>query len=265
MKKINKRSICLAVALVAIILLLICEIFEFSKLVGIEGNTADSLDMTVTRFLGGVAFIAMLVNLGYSVLDPFKKPFLSSILYSLPAFAIAINNFPFSQVVKGNAILTEGFGAVALLFLECLCIGFFEESAFRGVVFLGLLKRDPKNKLWAFASIAISSAVFGLVHLINIFESSPIAVLKQIGYSALIGAMCAVILMKTANVWICVVIHGLFNFSGAVIPRCGEGEIWDTFTIVLTVIVSLAVLAYMIVLFVKDEMRAVDGIYKNAK
>ena len=263
MKKMSKRTVCLTVALAAIILLLICEIAGFSNLIGVDGKLADSLDMTVTRALGGVAFIAMLVNLGYRVLDPIKKPFWSSMLYSLPAFAIAINNFPFSQVIKGNAILTDGWGAVALLFLECMCVGFFEESAFRGVVFLGLLRRDPHNRLWAFSSIAISSAVFGLVHLINIFESSPAAVLMQIGYSALIGAMCAVILMKTANLWLCVVIHGLFNFAGAVIPRCGVGEIWDRFTVILTVIVSLAVLAYMIALFVKDEMSAVEEIYKK--
>ena len=263
MKQQSKRTVCLTVALAAIILLLICEIAGFSNLIGVDGKLADSLDMTVTRALGGVAFIAMLVNLGYRVLDPIKKPFWSSIVYSLPAFMIAINNFPFSQVIKGNATVTDGWVAVALLFLECMCVGFFEESAFRGVVFLGLLRRDPHNRLWAFASIAISSAVFGLVHLINIFESSPAAVLMQIGYSALIGAMCAVILMKTANLWLCVVIHGLFNFAGAVIPRCGVGEIWDSFTVILTVIVSLAVLAYMIALFVKDEMSAVEEIYKK--
>ena len=263
MKQQSKRTVCLTVALAAIILLLICEIAGFSNLIGVDGKLADSLDMTVTRALGGVAFIAMLVNLGYRVLDPIKKPFWSSIVYSLPAFMIAINNLPFSQVIKGNASVTDGWGAVALLFLECMCVGFFEESAFRGVVFLGLLRRDPHNRLWAFASIAISSAVFGLVHLINIFESSPVAVLMQIGYSALIGAMCAVILMKTANLWLCVVIHGLFNFAGAVIPRCGVGEIWDSFTVILTVIVSLAVLAYMIALFVKDEMSAVEEIYKK--
>ena len=262
MKKMSRRHVCLAVALVAILLLLICEIVGFSNLIGVDGKLADSLDMTVTRALGGVAFIAMLVNLGYHVLDPFKKPFWSSVLYSLPAFLIAINNFPFSQVIKGNARIEDGWGAVALLFLECMCVGFFEESAFRGVIFLGLLKRKPQSRLWAFASIAISSAVFGLVHLINIFESSPVAVLMQIGYSALIGAMCAVILMKTANLWLCVVIHGLFNFAGAVIPRCGAGEIWDVFTVVLTVIVSLVVLAYMILLFLKDKMSALDDIYK---
>ena len=80
MKKMSKRNACLVVALVAIVLLLVCEIVGFSKLVGVEGKLALSLDMTVTRALGGVAFLAMLINLGYRVLDPFKKPFWSSLL-----------------------------------------------------------------------------------------------------------------------------------------------------------------------------------------
>ena len=49
MKKMSKRNACLVVALVAIVLLLVCEIVGFSKLVGVEGKLARSLDMTVTR------------------------------------------------------------------------------------------------------------------------------------------------------------------------------------------------------------------------
>lgn len=265
MKRLSKRNICLAVALVSILLLVACEMFPFSCLFGdgISDSVAQSIDMTVTRFLGGVAFLAMLINLGYRVLDPFKSPFLKSVVFATPALIIAINNFPFSQVIKGEAYVTQEWWTVALLFLECMCVGFFEETAFRGVVFLGILKRDPQSKLWAFASIAISSVVFGLIHLINLFESSPLAVLMQIGYSTLIGAMCAVILMRTANIWLCVVIHGLFNFCGAVIPRCGVGEIWDTFTVVLTVIVSVAVAIYFIYVFLKRKLDAVSDIYKE--
>ncbi len=265
MKKPNKRSVCLCVTVVAIILLLLCEIFGASKLFEVEDGSklAYGFEMTLTRMLGGIAFLSMLINLGYKVLNPIKSPFFKSILFALPAFLISVNNFPFSTVIKGEAVVTENVGMVLLLLLECIAVGFFEETAFRGVVFLGLLKKDPENRLWAFKSIVISSVVFGLVHLVNLFESSPTAVLMQIGYSALIGAMCSVVLMKTANIWICVAIHALFNFCGAVIPRLGEGEIWDTFTIVLTVIVSLAVTVYMVIFFVKDEMSVVKGIYKK--
>ena len=260
----NKRKICLSIALAAIILLLVCEIFGLSRLFGVEDGSrlAICLDMTVTRLLGGGAFLAMLIHLGYKVLNPIRSPFWRSILISLPAFVIAVNNFPFSAVISGKARVSVGAPMLLLLLVECLAVGFFEEVAFRGVVLLGILKKNPEDKLWQFSSIALSSVIFGLVHLVNLLESSPSAVLLQIGYSALIGAMCAVVLMKTANIWLCVLIHGLYNFAGAVIPRMGEGVIWDTFTVVLTVVVSLLVVAYMIVLFLTDKIPTVKDIFK---
>ncbi len=265
MKKPNKRSVCIFVAAASVLLLLLCELFGFSSLFGLaeSSSVARSLDMTVTRALGGAAFLAMLINLEYRVLDPIRKPFLSSLLFAVPAILISINNFPFSLVVKGEAELAKNGGEIFLLLLECLCVGFFEETAFRGVVFLGILKKKPNDRLWAFISIAVSSAVFGLVHMINIFESSPAAVLLQIGYSSLIGAMCAVVLMKTANIWLCVVIHGLFNFCGAVIPVNVAN--WDAFTMIITIILSLLVTAYMVYFFIRDKMEAVEDIFKKAE
>lgn len=256
----NKRKICLSVAFAAMLLLLLCEIFSPSALLELEDGSrlATSLEMTLTRFLGGVAFLAMLIHLGYKVLNPIKSPFWHSLLISLPAFLIAVNNFPFSAVISGKARVTEGVPMLLLLLLECMMVGLFEEMAFRGVIFLGILKKRPEDKIWAFTSIALSSVIFGLVHLVNLIESSPAAVFMQIGYSALIGAMCAVVLMKTANIWLCVVIHGLYNFAGAVIPRMGEGRVWDTFTVVLTIVVSLAVLAYMVVWFLKGKTRTTE-------
>ncbi len=263
MKKPNKREACLYVAFGALILLVLCEIFRFSSVFGLEESSdlAKSIDMATTRALGGIAFLSMLINLGYRVLDPIRRPLLRSLIFALPAFLVAVNNFPFSIVIKGEAELTRSGGELLLLLIECMCVGFFEETAFRGVVFLGLLKRRPNDRLWALASIAISSAVFGLVHMINLFESSPAAVLMQIGYSSLIGAMCAVVLMKTANIWLCAVIHGLFNFCGAVIPV--NVADWDTVTVILTAVISLLVAAYMICFFIKDKMEAVEEIYKK--
>lgn len=260
----NKRNICLSIALAAMVLLLVCELCGVARLFGLEENSrlAISLEMTLTRFLGGAAFLAMLVHLGYKVLNPIKRPFLRSLLISLPAFAIAVNNFPFHAVISGGARVTEGAPMLLLLLVECMMVGFFEEVAFRGVIFLEILKKKPEDTRWAFISIVLSSVIFGLVHLVNLLESSPSAVFLQMGYSALIGAMCAVVLLKTANIWLCVVIHGLYNFAGAVIPRMGEGVIWDSFTVTLTVIVSLLVVAYMIALFFKGKTRANKEIYK---
>lgn len=248
-------------------MLLICEVAKPAGLIedAVGKTVADGIVLTVTRALGGLAFLAMVINLGYRVLDPFKKPFFKGLLISIPAFVIAINNFPFSAVIKGDARITGEWWAVLLLFIECLCVGFFEEMAFRGVVFLSLLKRKPKSMGWAALSVILSSVIFGLVHMINLFESSPGAVFLQIGYSALIGAMCSVVLVKTSNIWLCVLIHGIYNFAGAVVPRCGDGQIWDTFTVIFTAVVSVLVAAYMIVIFFTDKGKGLETVYPDEK
>ena len=99
--------------------------------------------------------------------------------------------------------------------------------------------------------------------MINLFESSPGAVFLQIGYSALIGAMCSVVLVKTANIWLCVLIHGIYNFAGAFVSRCGEGVLLDTFTVVFTVVVSIAVAVYMVVIFFTDKGKTAASVYPD--
>jgi membrane protease YdiL (CAAX protease family) len=138
--------------------------------------------------------------------------------------------------------------------------------AFRGVVFLTVLEGRRKTKLGAFVSIAITSVVFGVVHLVNVFAGSSLpAVLLQVGYSALIGAMCSVVLMKTANIWLCVVLHAVYNFCGGVVPRFGGGEIWTVPEIILTVAVSLAVCTYVVISLLRMDTSKLDAIFEKKK
>jgi len=263
MKKQNKRNICLFCAIVGIILLLAYEFLklEGKLLNGIDDSTRYLVSMTMTRFVGGVIFLSMLINLGYSVLNPIKKPFWRSLLVTLPAFAVAINNFPFSQIIKGGAVIDAPVWEIALLLFECLCVAFFEEMAFRGVVFLGFVRRKPQSRLWIFWSVVLSSVVFGLIHLVNLYISDPVSVLMQIGYSALIGAMCSVVLIKTANLWLCVMLHGVFNFGGAVVQYCGRGEIWDTFTVVFTAVLAVVTTVYLVFVFLRTDLSIFDSVF----
>lgn len=260
----TKRNICITITALCSALLLLYEIFGSELFKFISDSSAKQLvDVAVTRALGAFVFISILVHFEYKVLSPVRKPFLKSILFCLPAFAVAVNNFPFSTVLKGEAVIDGPVWKIALLFAECFFVALFEEMAFRGVIFLGLAEKRRETIKGLFRSIVLSSAVFGAVHLLNLFTSSPIAVLMQIGYSFLIGAMCAVVLIKTANIWLCVLIHTIFNFSGAVVSTCGHGAIWNTFTIVLTAVIAVAVTVYMIVAFVRLDPRSVDRIYQK--
>ena len=260
----SKRRTVLVFTVACLILLISYELFVGDLLFGMLDEKIRLLvDMIVTRLLGAAVFTVILVYLGYKVLNPIKKPFWRSLLICLPAFLVAVNNLPFSCLIKGSAVIDAPIDKVALLFVECLAVALFEEMAFRGVIFLGLVERLKKNRKGIFLSIILSSAVFAVVHLLNLFTSSPIAVIMQIGYSFLIGGMCSVILLKTQNIWFCVAAHAIFNFGGAIVSTCGHGEIWDTFTVIFTAALAIATFAYMLITFLKIDVSSVDGIYEQ--
>lgn len=266
-RTMSKRKICISVTAVSIALLLLYELFApklfWSRELS-DPSVKTLVDMTVTRALGGVVFIAILAYLEYRIMNPFRKPFGKSILFALPAIAVVVNNLPIYPLISGIAVVNSPMWKVLLLAAECFCIGFFEETCFRGVVLLGFMEKRRATKKGQFWAIVLTSAVFGAVHLVNMFlGASPIAVLMQIGYSFLIGAMCSVVLLKTANLWLCVALHAVFDFCGALVPTCGEGTIWEPFTVTITVLIAVATTAYLTLAFFKLRSEELDCIYKK--
>jgi membrane protease YdiL (CAAX protease family) len=131
-------------------------------------------------------------------------------------------------------------------------------------VFTAVLGRKGNRAVDVFWSIVISSAVFALVHLLNLFAGAGIgSVILQVGYSFLIGGMCSVVLVKTKNIWYCVILHAVYNFAGGVVPECGGGEIWDTPTIILTAVVAVLVAVYVIFMLVKIKPCEVDALLND--
>lgn len=247
---------------IAIVILGIYEIVGLSRLgISLDKTTEQLVGMTLTRGIGGVVFLTLLWYLEYNVLNPIRKPFLRSLIFCIPAFCVVINNLHIYTLIIGVEKVTAGGGMIALLALECFCVGLFEEMAFRGVVFLGILERRRGRVRDIVIAIIISSVIFGIVHSLNFFYMSPGAVLQQIGYSFLIGAMCSVVLVRTKNIWLCVVLHAIFNFGGALVPTLGEGFVWDIPTIVVTVIIAVFTTVYMTVSLIKAPTSELDGIY----
>ncbi len=262
MKNKRKISIIITVAFVAMMIayFVLSNLLNLQEMLGEE--LSRSVEMIVTRALSGGVFLTIIAYLGYKILNPVRKPFGRALLFCIPAFLVVINNLPIYPLATGMAEVTSPVWRVAVLALECLMVGLFEETCFRGAVLLGFLEKRRETTLGRFMAIILSSAVFGVVHLVNILlGSSPMAVILQIGYSFLIGAMCSVVLMKTANIWLCVILHAVFNFCGALVPNCGEGIIWEPFTVTITVIIAVATTVYMVISFFKIKTEEVDKIY----
>ena len=256
-----RRVIAMVMTFVSMAVLLY---FEICKPVLSEDETLQALyTMTFTRGLGAATFLAILVSLGYRIMHPFRKPFGKALLFCIPAILVVVNNMPILSLIWGDAYLVQGDAWHILWFaLECLAIGLFEEAAFRGVALLLIAEKRCDTKKGLFVSILLSSAVFGVIHLINIVAgASPGAVILQIGYSFLIGAMCSVVLFKTANLWLCVLLHAVYDFCGMLVPTLGDGKWWDIPTVIFTVILALFTIVFYVLAFVRMDPKETRRLY----
>ena len=257
------RRACLMVIFVALPILLWLEIAK--PTLSEDPVLASLISMTLTRGLGAAVFLALLLHEGFRVMNPLQKPFWRSILFIIPPFLVVVNNMPILSLAWGDAYIIHSAPAYWVWFiLECLAIGLFEELAFRGVIFLMLAEKRHSTRKGLFWSLILTSAVFGAVHLLNVLMGAGIGgVIMQIGYSFLIGAMCSVVLLKTRNIWLCVLLHAVYDFSGTLVPTLGGGTWWDTPTVIFTVILAVATTAYLVWHFFTLDLSRVEEIYRG--
>jgi membrane protease YdiL (CAAX protease family) len=225
------------------------------------------IPMSLSRLLAAAVFFVLLLTQGYRVLDPLRRPLGKSLLLSLPAFAVVINNLPILSLIWGDAYIVHGTTAHwAWFVLQCVAIGAFEEIAFRGVILLRLAEDRRHSRRGLLISILLTSAVFGAMHAVNLLTGAdPVWTVMQIGYSFLIGAMCSVVLFKTANLWLCVALHAIYDFCGLLVPTLGDGSWWDVPTIIFTAVLAVATTAYMVVLFARMKPEETDRIYRESE
>ena len=257
------RRVCLAVMAVALPLLLYLEIAK--PTLSEDPVLAPLMSMTLTRLLGAAVFLILLLSEGYRVLNPIQKPFWRALLFALPPFLVVVNNMPILSMLWGDAYIVHSAPVYWVWFaLECLAIGLFEELTFRGVIFLMIAEKRHTTRKGLFWSLILTSAVFGVVHLANVLLGAGIGgVILQIGYSFLIGAMCSVVLLKTRNIWLCVLLHAIYDFSGTLVPTLGAGTWWDTPTVIFTAVLAVATTAYLVWQFFVLDLGRVGEIYKE--
>ncbi len=215
----------------------------------------------VFHLLGSAVFGVLLFFFSYRT---FHRPNARSILtVTLPCLLVVVNNMPIIALLTGEAIVTRPQLA-PLFLLDCLLIGAFEEIAFRGTLFLAILKNHRSSTKAIFLTAFLSSAVFGLSHLANLFEGAGVgATLLQVGYSFLIGGMCSIVLLKTGNLLICILLHGIFDVGGGFLSVLGSGNQWNAPTVWITVILSLAVGVWMIYTLLRVHPSETDRFYKT--
>lgn len=196
-------------------------------------------------FFCSVAAVCLLLYLDIKL---FSKP--EKVWVLLPCLIIAVDNFPFISYYNGNMeLIRTAFTDVFLFAFYCVFVGLFEECVFRGIIFSVFAERLPKNKKGFLITYFLSSALFGLAHLFNLFSGAGFfPTILQVGYTTLTGGLFAFALIKTKNVVCCGILHGIYNFCGLILSEhgLGSGIVFDTGTVVMMAIVSVGIGIYVL-------------------
>lgn len=126
-----------------------------------------------------------------------------------------------------------------------LLVGFCEETLFRGIV-LRALRDGTRPEAW----VVLASAVwFGLFHLTNIINGSPLSgVLPQVAIATVSGAVLYLFRRGTGTLLAGMAAHGLWDFS-LFLPGAGTttASLISLSFMVLVVIVGVGVLVAVVV------------------
>ena len=216
-------------------------------------NVAVYLSGAVLKALFCVYPIYKIRALGFREEFKIKRGFLKGLLLSLPALIVSLNNLPILPLITDDLVLNIYKAEIFPYILFCLAIGFSEELIFRGLLlplFVGVFGR---GKIGVLKAVTFSSALFALMHLLNLFGGAPLAVLTQVGYSFLIGLAFSLSALFTKNIFVPILLHSLFDFGGFLYDAFGEGVLWTRGNIILTAVVGAVSAVILTVEFIKTD------------
>lgn len=183
----------------------------------------------------------------------FDKSFLKSMVWALPCFMVAFINFPYSAIITGEASI-DRMDLLGLYILFVVGIAVLEELIFRGVLMVLVEDLFRNHRYKYFLTALICSLVFSLFHLTNLFVGADVwSTLLQCVYTFLIGGMLSVTVMRTKNIWLCILIHAIFDFGGLLIIQIGSGNPWDLWFWILTIVGGVLCAGHIIVTLLKLE------------
>ena len=225
---------------------------------------APMLGLGIVRMAFCLIMVALALHMGIRNVWGVQRGAWRTLPLLLPALIVAVNNLPIIALANGTAVVTGSAAYILAFVLECAGVGMFEEVAFRAVIFPFVLGRTGTGKRGRFWGVILSSAMFGLLHLVNLLGGFSGGVFLQVGYSFLIGSMLAICMFRGAGVWTCAFVHAVFNFCGNLISSergLGIGafsDVWCLEEVLLTAAVGVAAIVYFVFLLYRSKPDAAD-------
>ncbi len=256
----TKSNIIYTVLIVACLVSALC-IELFFPSVFYQSNRNYFVKSSLFHLLGSIGVILLLIKEKSKLFNlPIK------LLWILPALFIAVDNFQFASYFNGNMSFASFITPLDVIAFAvcCLLTGLFEEVVFRGALFSVIARLLKKGKGSIIKTVVITSLIFGVMHIFNIFSGDVAGTFIQVGYSTLTGALFAFTLIKTQNLLTCAFTHALFNFCGNLFSAergLGNGVVFDLPTIITMAVVSLFIAVVVIVSTIKYSQNECESLY----
>lgn len=152
-------------------------------------------------------------------------------LYFIPLIPIATIN------IWNGFNINNTTSEILFHILTMINVGFIEEVIFRGFLFKAISKESIKK------GIIISSITFGIGHIVNLINGSPlIPTIIQIIYAISLGYLFVIIFYKSKSLLPCIITHAIINSLS--IFNVSKGIKEYIFSLIL-IIISLSYAIYI--------------------
>lgn len=160
-------------------------------------------------------------------------------IYYLPLIIIA------SADLWGGIKLQYGFPEAVLYVISMSCVGFLEETVFRGLLFRAMQKDGLKS------AIIVSALTFGIGHIVNLFNGSGkdlTSTIIQIVFAILVGFVLVLIFYHGKSLVPCILFHSANN---ALHVFAAEGSLNPKTEMLINLVVIVVILGGYLFYLVK--------------
>lgn len=218
----------------------------------------QQMSEATTRAILALLFILLLWRFGWLRAAGFTRwPTWKTWLLLLPAIVYKVGAVLYAYT--GNLqYMFPGLELTAAVLFNQVTVGLIEETAFRGIVMVAMLKRWGDTKRGIVKSVLLSALIFGAPHLINVTTGKPLlpTILQCLG-ACLGGIIYGAFVLYGKSIWPAVFLHALVN-AAVNVKVIGDPTYAETPSMgILYVLLSLPVVIYGLVLLRKVPLQPV--------
>jgi membrane protease YdiL (CAAX protease family) len=223
-KEISKKHVILFSFFVAIVVDSICNGLSFGVFKLKPPIPTNNELLYITSQLISIVFVFAVAIATTNIRETGfrKKNFGKGLLLGWPFILAALlafsSTFFASFSASGKSMVIPSPMRIIFFAIVIFLVGLQEETLFRGVILnimLAKWKDAPKGIMLA---VVLSSAVFGLSHLITLVMEPEMVVstIAQVIASSMAGFLFCCVYLRTGNIWSNVFLHMLVDFSAMI-------------------------------------------------